>query len=306
MEKGSEDCPEWSLYLFGGNNEEQSFCDLWLLDLATWCSSFCVLNSLFETHACAEQNFLIRKWWKPEHLGERVSPRIGASAIHHRLELGGGQLLILGGWDYADKAGDKYYDSALVLNTTTFQWENLDPLSSGTQPTPRAGQTVTAVGNSCIVFGGRDSDELFVEDSWQLALPYSDSQCTHTANAHGGVEGLSLNVSNNMLGRQKSSVTLSSKVSALKEAESPAPSAESGNEEMLDLQDSEAERAQNTEATGHDSLHDEAETEAAHWTNALGSQLEMTQVPLKQRQNDGWTENRRARDLRMENTLNTD
>ena len=46
---------EPSLFLFGGNNEEQSFADLWVLNIETWV------------------------WWKPNTSGEDVSPRIGAA-----------------------------------------------------------------------------------------------------------------------------------------------------------------------------------------------------------------------------------
>jgi N-acetylneuraminic acid mutarotase len=149
-----------SLYLLGGNNEEESLPDL----------------HVFNTDTAS--------WWQPNVSGEVPSARIGASAALIPSNSGsseGAQLVLYGGWDYGSGSQeDRYFGDVRVLDTASWHWTAPDLGQAARLPSARAGMQLVLVGGSgggggvsCMVFGGRDQNEEFVEDTWLLQLPAS-------------------------------------------------------------------------------------------------------------------------------------
>jgi hypothetical protein len=155
-----------SLFLFGGNDDQ---------------------NSMSELHVFNTQT---EQWWTPNTSGTAPSARIGASSLFVQPAggaEGGGRLVLFGGWDYSNGAKDTYFADVHVLDTGSWHWSA--PPASTLAPSPRAGmQMAMATERSCIVFGGRDEEEDYVMDTWQLfwQLPGQAAEEESAAAAAGG------------------------------------------------------------------------------------------------------------------------
>ena len=108
-------------------------------------------------------------WWSPNVSGEVPCARIGAASLLVQTETDHAKLILYGGWDYGSSATDTYFSDVRVLDTASWHWSSPD---MGTfRPHARAGMRMVRLhdsADSCVVFGGRDQDEEFVEDSWLL------------------------------------------------------------------------------------------------------------------------------------------
>ena len=140
-----------ALYLFGGNDDQNSMSELHVLNTGE------------------------DRWWQPNTSGMAPSARIGAASVFINQGQSssspslsprpGGRLILFGGWDYSDKSKDSYFNDVHVLDTSSWHWSV--PPSPVLAPSARAGmQMALATDRSCVVFGGRDEDENFVEDTW--------------------------------------------------------------------------------------------------------------------------------------------
>ena len=168
------------IYLFGGNDGETLFNDLYVLDTTNWIWSAphvtgsppspraghtmelisghsIVLfgggtadgpvNELYVLDVSDATNLV---WSKPETHGTPPSPRAGHSAC----QFVDNQLLVFGG-GYLNKV----FNDLHVFNFDTMVWSR--PADTGTVPTPRAGHTANVIQSKIYVFAGGDSEHVY-------------------------------------------------------------------------------------------------------------------------------------------------
>jgi len=148
--------------LFGGNDKNGLFNDVWLLRQLP--------STVTSSDAGLQSCHLL--WLKPIVVGDTPTPRAGHSAI-----LFGASLIVFGGsrgW------GTEAFNDLHVLDVGNVRpWSQLDlqhetseqdadslvfwyhPAVSGQAPAARAGHTATLIGNNMLVFGGSNSTQCF-------------------------------------------------------------------------------------------------------------------------------------------------
>ena len=136
--------------MFGGNDANQAFDSVHLLDLASM------------------------SWSRPGTRGTAPMPRTGHTAVC----LDGHRVLVYGGWDYkpddgnedSDDEGFEFRDDLYILDTRDWSWSQ--PQLRGTPPQARAGHSLVALdaGDSpaLYLFGGRNEDDVALADLYTL------------------------------------------------------------------------------------------------------------------------------------------
>eukprot|EP00899_Mesostigma_viride_P015537 jgi/Mesvir1/23985/Mv10745-RA.1 len=115
------------LWLIGGSNNDEVFGDVHVLDTSTL------------------------QWFKPS-LHNETLPRTAHAAVVHPLKPT--TILVFGGYGGAERV--KYMGDLTQLVTDANIWEPV-AVTSGSSPCARAYHTFSALGNHCILFGGKTS-----------------------------------------------------------------------------------------------------------------------------------------------------
>ena len=113
------------LYVFGGRSSDGGY-----------------LNDLheFDPQAMAWSNL------SPQVLGDRPSPRCGATLAHV-----GGRLFLFGGWDQITL---HFFNNLFALDPTSPRWDNLTAKVGGEVPPLLSGHCFAAIGSRLYVFSG--------------------------------------------------------------------------------------------------------------------------------------------------------
>ncbi|XP_041530007.1 rab9 effector protein with kelch motifs isoform X2 [Microtus oregoni] len=166
------DAKRGKVFIVGGANPNQSFSDVYTMDLdtRTWTtpevsspppsprtfhtSAAAIGNQLYvfgggERGAQPVQDVTLHvfdastlTWSQPETHGSPPSPRHG-----HVMVAAGTKLFIHGGL-----AGDKFFDDLHCIDTSNMKWQTLSP--TGAVPSGCAAHAAVAVGKHVYVFGG--------------------------------------------------------------------------------------------------------------------------------------------------------
>jgi len=151
------------LFIFGGNNHNTLFGDLYVLDTETF------------------------KWSMPPCKGTPPFPRSGHSAVLLKHK-----LVIFGGGGTGKPMNDVHY-----LDLKTMTW--VQPEISGTAPFPRAGHSACEVeANSILIFGGGYSDHVYNDIhllnmnrlTWSRPADTGNVPCPRTGHSMDATNGI--------------------------------------------------------------------------------------------------------------------
>jgi hypothetical protein len=189
------------IYLFGGNDGQNLFNDMHVLDTETWTWSPCHTTGEIPLARAGHAAVLVNdacicffgggdihgptndlyifdvdthEWTRPRIYGTPPSPRMGHTASSVTKD----QLLIFGGGFM-----DKVYNDMHMFDMASLQWSR--PSDTGTVPIPRAGHTACSVGSRIYTFGGGDCDNIF-NDLHSLDTAYLN--VNHLVDRNGGHE----------------------------------------------------------------------------------------------------------------------
>lgn len=137
-------CGQQRIVVFGGNDAEQSF------------------NSV---HVLERKNSSCWEWSNVQTTGTLPCPRTGHSAV---LLQGGVTICIYGGWDPNGDEEDVMFDDSFLLNTETWVWTkgpSVRPWCAGEgKGAARVGHEAVLDGSRILVFGGRIPGDEFSND----------------------------------------------------------------------------------------------------------------------------------------------
>lgn len=124
-----------------------------------------------ENSQTVDERGILRRWIECASLDARVVPvaqpegSVPHARFLHRAVRFGRKMLVFGG-----KSAAEYFGECWSLDLPTLQWERLHTNIDSATPEPRCAPSLTWVGGSALLFGGRSRSEQFLADMWRLEV----------------------------------------------------------------------------------------------------------------------------------------